>query len=182
MFTKEYIKKLKTTNNGHIDYLITEQKDARSINFILENLGQLPHNFDATILYKLLLHSNTQVRLNAVKNIGKLNAQCNTDILITFFNKEKDTTVRREIISSIGRQRKLENKYFLFDVLNDIDPKIVCQAIRALLVFKGDKEIDNKLQTLINHENETVRTVIYKEYFAQEKKLNDILPHAQTYN
>lgn len=69
----------------------------------------------------------------------------------------------------------------LIEMLNNNDPKIICQAIRGLLVFKGKKNIDVVLKQLINHENEMVRTVIYKEYFAKEQRKQDILPHAETY-
>jgi DNA modification methylase len=54
--------------------------------------------------------------------------------------------------------------------LNDEDPKIVCQAIRGLLVFENDKDVEEHLRPLVNHPNEMVRTVIYKEYFAKEKE------------
>jgi DNA modification methylase len=122
------------------------------------------------------------VRLNAVKNIGKLNGNLNISKLIELYKTEKDTTVRREIISAIGRQRKPENKSLLFDFLEDEDPKIVCQAIRGLLVFDQDKEVENHLRPLINHPNEMVRTVIYKEYFAKETTAKSTLPHAETYD
>jgi DNA modification methylase len=51
-----------------------------------------------------------------------------------------------------------------------------------LLVFENDKEVEEHLRPLVNHENEMVRTVIYKEYFAKEKASNSVLPHAVTYN
>jgi DNA modification methylase len=70
----------------------------------------------------------------------------------------------------------------MFDFLNDNDPKIVCQAIRGLLVFGSDKDVEERLKPLINHPNEMVRTVIYKEYFAKEKTKKDALPHTETYD
>jgi len=51
-----------------------------------------------------------------------------------------------------------------------------------LLVFENDKDVEEHLKPLVNHENEMVRTVIYKEYFAKEKKKKDVLPHAETYD
>lgn len=180
--TKEYITNLKQKGCSEIAHLIENQRDVGSINFILESLGQLPKSFEGMFLYDLLDHQHAQVRLNAVKNIGKLNGNSDIKKLAEHYKTEKDTTVRREIISSIGRQRKPENKALLFDFLEDEDPKIVCQAIRGLLVFSGDKEVEQHLRPLINHPNEMVRTVIYKEYFAKESTPKSTLSHAATHD
>ncbi|MDR1290788.1 MAG: HEAT repeat domain-containing protein [Planctomycetaceae bacterium] len=183
MITKEYITELKHKGNGDIAALVNAQRDVGTIVFILESLGQLPNNFQASFLYNLLSHNHAHVRLNAVKNIGKLNGKSDTKPLISLYQKETDTSVRREIVSSIGRQRKQVNKPTLYRFLNDEDPKVVCQAIRGLLVFENDKEVEEHLRPLVNHENEMIRTVIYKEYFAKEKtKKDDVLPHAETYD
>lgn len=48
-------------------------------------------------------------------------------------------------------------------------------------MFKGQPQIDEALKPLVNHENETVRTVIYKEYFADKSKKKNALPHTETY-
>jgi len=181
MLTKEYITELKCRGNGEIAALVKTQRDVGSIVFILEGLGRLPEDFQADFLYDLLSHNHSQVRLNAVKNIGKLNGKSDTRPLISLYKTETDTNVRREIVSSIGRQRKETNKPVLFKFLEDEDPKIVCQAIRGLLVFEKDKKIEDHLKPLINHQNEMVRTVIYKEYFAREKQPDD-MPHTETYD
>ena len=182
MMTKEYITELKKKGNGDIANLIAAQRDVGSINFILENLGQLPSNFEADFLYNLLNHNHAHVRLNAVKNIGKLNGKSDVKSLQSLFEKETDTGVRREIVSAIGRQRKCQNKPLLYSFLEDSDPKIICQAIRGLLVFEKDKDVEEHLRPLVNHENEMVRTVIYKEYFANEKTQKSALSHAETYD
>lgn len=182
MMTKEYITELKNKGNGDIANLIAAQRDVGSINFILENLGQLPSNFEADFLYNLLNHNHAQVRLNAVKNIGKLNGKSDVESLYSLYKNETDTGVKREIVSAIGRQRKSKNKPLLYSFLEDTDPKIICQAIRGLLVFENDKDVEKHLRPLINHENEMVRNVIYKEYFAKEKTSNSVLPHAETYD
>ncbi|HRE59281.1 MAG TPA: DNA methyltransferase [Candidatus Kapabacteria bacterium] len=181
MITKEYIRELKNQGNGAIASLIKNQRDIGGINAILENLGQLPANFESEFLYELLNHPHAQVRLNAVKNIGKLSNKSRANQLINLYKNETDTSVRREIISSIGRERKIDNKSFLFEVLNDKDPKIVCQAIRALLVFEKDSDVQDNLKPLINHENEMVRNVIYKEFFAKNNPSSSNLPHTETY-
>ena len=182
MITKEYITELKNKGNEDMANLVATQRDVGSINFILENLGQLPKDFNADFLYNLLNHSHAQVRLNAVKNIGKLNGKSDVKKLHLLFEKEADTGVRREIVSAIGRQRKCQNKPLLYSFLGDTDPKIICQAIRGLLVFENDQEVEEHLRPLVNHENEMVRTVIYKEYFAKEKMQKSALPHAETYD
>lgn len=173
---------LKHKENGEIASLINNYRDIGSINFILESLGQLPSHFNSSFLYDLLEHNHSQVRLNAVKNIGKLNGKTNIEKLIELYKKETDTSVRREIISSIGRQRNSINKPLLFNFLEDEDPKIVCQAIRGLLVFGKDNDVIEHLKPLINHPNEMVRTVIYKEYFAKENQSKSALSHTETYD
>jgi hypothetical protein len=181
MISKEYITELKYKGNGEIASLINTQNDVSSINYILESLGHLPTNFNADFLYNLLNHNHAQVRLNAVKNIGKLNGNSNIRLLYELYLIETDTSVRREIVSSIGRQRHSSNKQLLFTFLTDDDPKIVCQAIRGLLVFENDKEVEEHLQPLINHPNEMVRSVIYKQFYSEKKTNKDTLPHTETY-
>jgi hypothetical protein len=44
MITKDYITELKLRGNSDIANLVTAQRDVGSINFILENLGQLQKN------------------------------------------------------------------------------------------------------------------------------------------
>jgi hypothetical protein len=77
--------------------------------------------------------------------------------------------------------RNPKTKKTLIEILQDTDPKIVSQAIRGLLIFKGDKDVDENLKPLINHENEMVRMVIYKEFFATQKALCH-QPHTESYN
>jgi DNA modification methylase len=180
--TKEFITELKHKGNGEIASLIRNYRDIGTINLILESLGQIPSNFNSAFLYDLLEHKHPQVRLNAVKNIGKLNGKTDVLKLSELYKKETDTSVKREIISSIGRQRNIANKSLLFEFLEDEDPKIVCQAIRGLLVFGKEDDVVNHLKPLINHPNEMVRTVIYKEYFAKENQSKSVHSHAETYD
>ncbi|WP_221407714.1 hypothetical protein, partial [Thermoflexibacter ruber] len=72
MLTKELITELKNNGNGDLGYLVDKQQDSGSIAFILENLGFLPKNFNGNFLIDLLKHEHHQIRLLAVKNIGKL--------------------------------------------------------------------------------------------------------------
>jgi DNA modification methylase len=183
MLTKDYISELKNNGNGDLSYLVQKQKDSGNLVFILENLGHLPKNFDGSFLLDLLQNNHAQVRLLTVKNIGKLHNEGYIKKLAKMLETEVNTSVRREIVSSIGRMRKPEFKNILFQILEDSDPKIVCQAIRGLLVFENDSDVINHLKPLINHQNEMVRTVIYKEFFAQsEQKSKDKLSHPETYD
>jgi DNA modification methylase len=181
MLTKGYIKELKNKGAGDIALLINKFQDSSSLTFILENLGQLPKDFDGSFLLNLLSHKNVNVRLWTVKTIGKLNQEKYLSVLKNIATNDTDTNVRREAVSSIGRMRSEKGQNILTEFLYDNDPKIVCQAIRGLLIFKGNPEIDNNLKSLLNHENEMVRTIIYKEYFAEQKnKLSQ--PHTHSYD
>lgn len=137
MLSKEYIENLKKDANGGFVKLTEKYKDAKNLSFILENLGYLPKNFDGGFLFDLLDHENPKVRLLSAKNIAKLNDVENLEKLWNAFNNETDTATKREIVSAIGRLRSKRSKPFLFEILNDEDPKIVCQAIRGLLIFNN---------------------------------------------
>lgn len=172
MLTKEYIKDIKNNGNGSIAELLDKYRDSGSLVFILESLGHLPKGFDGGFLLNLLRHKSTAVRLWAVKTIGKLSDEKYLEVLKKTSSTDTDTNVRREAVSSIGRMRSEIAQSILAEILEDDDPKIVCQAIRGLLVFKGQGKVDEKLKPLLNHENEMVRTIIYKEYFAAVKDTN----------
>lgn len=182
MITKQYIDELKKEGNGAIGELVKSQNDGSGIIYILENLGYLPNDFDGSWLPDLLEHENKHVRLWATKTIGKLKDTTYMPYLEKIALNDEVTEVRREAVSSIGRQRSENAKEILYKILGDTDPKIVCQAIRALLVFKGKKEVDEKLKSLINHENEMVTKVIYKEYFAKSNEKTSEQPHTESYD
>jgi len=180
--TKNYIEELKKSPNGKLKPFVQKiNGDNSKLLFLLENLGRLSRDFDGNWIFEFATHQNPKIRFWAVKNLGKLNGDRTVNFLSSLIENEKDTRVRREIISSIGRQRNKQSKHVLIKALSDEDPKVICQAIRALLVFKYDKEVQESLKPLVNHENEMVRTVIYKEFFAKEKSKKNI-PHTQTYD
>lgn len=180
--TKKYIEELKKSSNGKLDALIKDISESNTkILFLLDNLGRLPHNFNGDWLYELAEHENPKIRMRAIKNLGKLKENKVISFLSKKIKIENDTLIRREIVSSIGRQRNPISKDILLEILEEEDPKIVCQAIRALLVFKNDKKIVDQLKVLITHQNEMVRMVIDKEFFTVQKVKSDI-PHTETYN
>lgn len=182
MLTKEYVSEVKANGNGDLKKLVETKSDNKSIVFILENLGYLPDDFDDSWVQDLLQSENKKVRLNAIKTIGKVKNENNISVLIQIAKKEKSTDVRREAVSSIGRMRSKKAIPALTEMLNDNDPKIISQAIRGLLVFKGDENIDKKLKALVKHENETIQTVIRKEYFSEKRVSKDKLKHPESYD
>ena len=180
--TKEYIKTVKNRGENSIKELIFQFKnDNPKINFILDNLGTLPNNYDSKWLFDLTKNNNPKIRMSAVKNIGKLKLNGKLKDLFLLLETEERTEIRREIVSSIGRQRDENAQEFLIQTLNDKDPKVVCQAIRALLVFKGNSEIAEGLKTLKNHKNEMVQAVIEKEFYTSTENKSK-LHHTQTYD
>lgn len=182
ILTKEYIKEVKRQNQFELEKLVKQNiNNSGNLTFILENLGKIPSSFAYQWLIDLIDYDNEQVRFWVVKNLGKLKADDIITHLEYISKNDESTIVRREAVSSIGRLRNEKTQEILLNNLLDNDPKIINQAIRGLLVFKGNKKIDIALKELINHENEMVRNVIYKEYFAKEKKQKSTLPHAETY-
>jgi len=171
-----------TQNLEGKDLRISKTQSDKNLIATLEDLGYLSKNFEGGFLFNLLEHKNPKVRLLAAKNIAKLNQTKSLEPLWNAFRNEENTATKREIVSAIGRLRKEQNKPYLFEILQDADPKVVCQAIRGLLVYDDDILVERKLKPLLNHENETVRTVIYKEYFAEKTKREPELPHPETYD
>lgn len=180
--TKEFVEKTKELGETALVSLISKyKKDATKTNFILESLGYLPKDFKGDWLFQYTKHKNHKLRMSAIKNIGKLKLNGELEQLYKIFETETRTEIRREIISSIGRQRNIKSKKFLIETLKDNDPKVVCQAIRALLVFKSNEEIAMELKKLRTHKNEMVQSVIEKEFYSITKS-QSVLHHTQTYN
>jgi DNA modification methylase len=182
MLTKTQIDELKREGNGAIGKLVREHKTSNPYLLnLLENLGQLPKQFDGSWLPELLENKSSQIRYWTVKNLGKLSRDEFLAPLKNVATSDADTTVRREAVSSIGRMRSAKAKKILTELLDDADPKIVCQAIRGLLVFKGENDVDDSLKPLVNHQNEMVRTVIYKEFFGKRISVSE-QAHIESYD
>ena len=157
MSGEEAIKQISSysSNGGPVNFLVKA----------LENIGRVSDNFNIEPIVKLVDHKSSEVRLLAIKNIAKTKHNDTINIFKSTYFLDHDTSVRREAISAIGRQRSKDNIEFLLDVLSDKDPKIVAQAIRGLLVSKGDIRVDKALKLLHTHQNEMIKQVIEKEYF-----------------
>lgn len=181
--TKEYIQQLRAKNDASLATLVSENiSNVGNLSFILENIGHIQKDFNYSWLLELLDYDNETIKVLVLKNLGKVKS---TDLIQVFYNianSDKSTLVKREAVSAIGRLRNDQTKDILIKLLQNEDPKIVCQAIRGLLVFKGEKEIDEALKNLINHENEMVKAVIEKEYFSDSSNKKDKLKHPETYD
>lgn len=182
MLTKERIDELKQRGDGELARLLGQHSDAKSLRFVLENLGALPDGFNGDFLLPLLRHEHHDIRRLAAKNIAKLSDEKYLPHLAEAFERERNTLARREIVSAIGRMRSPKCKSLLRKALTDDDPKVVCQAIRGLLVFQGDSDVDDVLKPLINHPNETVSALIEKAFFADEDNERSSLPHCETFD
>lgn len=130
----------------------------------LNRLGRLNADFERKPLLNLLEHENEKIRRLAVKNLAKLGDSNLINIFVNITENDNSSNVRREAVSGIGRLRDCSNKQLLFTYLNDSDPEVILQAIRGLLVFKEDKDVQEKLQKLANHPNEIIQEVIKKEF------------------
>jgi DNA modification methylase len=181
MLTKEYVNEVKISGNGALAKAIEGFKDAGSLSYFLENLGFLPQDFDGSLLLPFLNHENSNIRFWVVKNLGKLEDATYLEPLSKIAKEDTDSMVRREAVSSIGRMRDAKNIPVLLDLLNDADPKILAQAIRGLLAFKGKEAVDSALKKLVDHPNEFIQQVIQKEYFPKQSKRSH-LPHAESYD
>lgn len=129
----------------------------------------------------LLTSKRAVDRCRAIKDLAK---NYDSSYLATLENiavNDDSSIVRCEAVSAIGRQRDFNNISFLIKTLKDEDPKIVCQAIRGLLIFKGDSKVDNSLEQLKYHPNELVKGIILKEYFSNNVKTKKI-SHSQAYD
>lgn len=169
MITKEYLAEIKTENNGLLSKYLNPKEDNNKLIFVLDNLGRLPNNFDGECFIPLIKHPNDKVRLLTIKNIGKLSNDKYLGIVAYIAQNDKNTIIRREAISTIGRMRSRKAIPILFQKLKDPDPKVVLQAIRALLVFKNMKHVREHLKDLINHPNEMIQSIIEREFAEAEK-------------
>lgn len=129
----------------------------------LERLGKLPADTDPAPLMQLAQHPSPKVRAAAAKNLAKLENPSLLGFLVECARKEPNTMARREFVSAIGRLRYPPAIPHLIHFLQDVDPKVVLQAIRGLLCFRQDTEVLSRLQDLRHHPNELIRKAIHSE-------------------
>ncbi|MCS6987934.1 MAG: DNA methyltransferase [Chloroherpetonaceae bacterium] len=182
MLTKELIEELKRKGDGELARLVNRQSDLKSLAFILENLGALPEGFNGDFLLPMLRHDHPDIRRLAAKNIAKLADETCLPHLADALRRESNTLARREIVSALGRMRNPKCASLLKEALNDEDPKVVCQAIRGLLVFQGERDVDEALKPLLNHPNEIVRAIVERAFGDGESDGRESLPHSETFD
>lgn len=183
MITKAQIEQLKRDNPQQLYALLSSQVDHREVLIVLENLGHLPPDFDLACMLPLTQHTTKEIRLWAVKNLGKIaNPEHLAVLRQVAENPQEDSMVCREAVSSIGRMRLHEGQSLLIKFLSHEDPKIVVQAIRGLLVFKDDSQIREALLELKNHPNEMIQSIIRREFSTNGKGGGGVSvhPHPQS--
>ena len=182
MLTKAFIEERKWAKDSQffIETLAPENNE-QTLQFVLEKLGKLPLDFDREILLDLLKHEYPNVRLLAVKNLGKLKDATLLDVIAQFAEGEPNTTARREAISTIGRMRTPESIPILIRFLKDDDPKVILQAIRGLIIFKMRPEVQSALTALANHPNELIQDAINRELTPKTEPTQEkTLPHSHS--
>jgi len=177
-FDKKYLEELKTRDINKL-YELLKSSESSNVAFILKRLGRLPPNFDGKVLTSFLQSENDRIRFLTVKNLGKLENKKFLEELRKIMQKEKNSMVRREIVSAIGRMRTPDAIPFLIELLTDSDPKIVLQAIRALLPFRSEKTVEEELIRLKTHPNEMVQDVI-KNLFETKEKIRPVVKHPES--
>ena len=177
MLTKAFIEERKWAKDSQffIETLAPENSE-QTLQFVLKKLGRLPSDFDPNPFLDLLKHEYPNVRLLAVKNLGKLKDVTLLDAISEFAKGELNTTARREAVSTIGRMRTLKAIPLLIEFLNDPDPKVVLQAIRGLIIFKMRPEVQSALVLLANHPNELIQDVINQELNAKTESKQEKRP------
>lgn len=176
MLTKQTLEQLKAENLSDLYHQLGSSRETRDVLFILENLGYLPPDFDGDCLLPFLDHPSDQVRLWSVKNLGKLKDARYLAQLEPIAYGDPDSMVRREAVSSIGRMRSETAIPTLLHMLDDLDPKIVLQAIRGLLVFKDHAAVQDALLALENHPNEVIQEVITREFSGRSRRADPTHP------
>lgn len=168
MFTKAQIDSEKLNpDSTFFKETLASTNEASQILYLLDNLGKLPAGFDGEVFIPLLSHPNAKIRRLAVKNVGKVKDESFLQELATFADNETDTHARREAVSAIGRMRSEKAIPILTQFLDDRDPKVISQGLRALLYFKGHPEVEKALIALREHPNEMIR-----EHFENEEAAN----------
>ena len=154
----------------YFTYFSLQDRSNKTLLNSLKKLGKIDKKIPYEIFINLLDHPSNKVRELSIYNLGKLDFDIN--IVKKNFLKEKDSLVRREYISSVGRKKDEKNIDFLIKILDDKDPKIVLQAIRSLLYFKHKKKVLDRLEKLKSHPNEMIQSVLESTF--SKKKYNKL--------
>ena len=174
-------------------FSLFRDRSNKEISAFLTKIGKLSPDLNPEPFLYLLKEKKitNSLKVMVVKNLGKLSHTSLTEEYKKIIESEKIADLRREAVSALGRQRNEENIDYFFSLLNDRDPEVVLQSIRALLVFRkkegalpeelnnassqllvsrGENKVVLELKKLRGHENELISEVIEKELFSLDEK------------
>lgn len=103
-------------------------------------------------------HPRKQVRLAAVKALARLQNRPLLPFYTARLQRESATLMRHELVSAVWRLHLSEAIPLLAECLQNPNPKVVLQAVRASLCF-GEQNYP-LLQPLREHPNELVRAAV----------------------
>ena len=180
MLTKAFIKERKLAHDAPFFVnALAPSNSEQNLRFVLENLGRLPADFFQGLLLNLLKHGSSNIRLLAVKNLGKFKDSTLLDAISEFAEGEAHTVTRREAVSTIGRMRTPKSIPILIRFLKDDDPKVILQALRGLLNFKMLPEVQSVLTALADHPNELIQDAISRELISKTDPKQEKLPQSE---
>ncbi len=156
--SKEQISNLKNNPQEFASFL--QHQNDGSIIYILEKLGKLDNANCKKPLLNLLKKNDEKIRALTLKNLAKIQSPSLLKTFQRFATTDKSTEVRREAVSAIGRLRNETAISVLISFLKDPDPKVVMQAIRGLLVFSKNEQINLELLKLRSHPNELIKEIV----------------------
>lgn len=79
---------------------------------------------------------------------------------VATLQSDAPTLFKREALSAIGRRRDRSNKGILLEYSDSLDPDLVLQALRGLLVFRDDADVAEHLYKFAQHPNDMVRDIV----------------------
>lgn len=104
---------------------------------------------------------NDRFKMHVLKELGRMKLSAgDVTLLKRLFDREASSSVRREIISAIGRQRREENLDVLIEFSREPDPKLVMQSLRGLFCFADHPRARRRIMSLKRHRNEMVREFV----------------------
>lgn len=172
---KGQIDSLKNSAKSFSKFLQTQNDSA--VVFVLEKLGKLGNDHSKQPLLSLLSNGNKKIRRLAIKNLAKIGDISLLDVFFNFAIQDKNTEVRREAVSAIGRLRNKKTISALIKLLSDEDPKVVLQAVRGLLIFPDNPKVKKALSKMTTHPNELVREMVGKTTGKKTNSLKNTSKH-----
>jgi len=179
MISKMQLRQFKENDLNALYCYLENSSSPSEQRFILENLGRLPDGFCGEALLPFLQSKSQETRYWAVKNLGKLEDTVYLPPLRAVATEDGSSSVRCEAVSAIGRMRSEGAIPTLVKFLSDEDPKVILQAMRALLVFKDKAQVKDFLLVLRQHPNEQIQKVLNAE-FAGKSVISDFGKHYES--